>query len=284
MEITPLSRFQQAGPPSSRSKEQKSGFKPPQQQSDKKSMGWFRDKQTQTSKKKAPTSRPVTSSERVVYEILREACNQNSQAILLIRDSARLIKAQFKSMNQDFVRFSLPADTSTQGIFPLTLLCVSFVQGTQAIVFLAPVRELIPASNETEHQELVLGVPTGLIREDVRSSFRVPVLRGCGLQAKLWIEDMGPYETLPLNLSLGGALLRFDDGIPASLRKGLEIEVELSRKNLSFRCKSLIRRVSGHQLALQFQEQNQLTETTAPEPLAQLVKSLERYWLSEKSG
>ncbi len=233
-------------------------------------------------RKSAPKPVPPLAPGDEIERVLRESCSQRVPATLLLRESGQLLHAHFESVTDHFVTLRLDAAQAAPPIHTLSLLCVSFNQGRQAIVFLSPVRH--SDCDGDEGGRLVLGLPTQMIAEDVRSAFRVPVLRGSGLQVRARAQGGHVFQGHAVNVSLSGMLLRFDDGVPDTLRTHMELEVELAFGDSEITLAGAVRRRDDLQVGIQFPGAMRGGRLEPSEALQELVKSLERYWLTQKAG
>lgn len=215
--------------------------------------------------------------------LLRQCCRHAAPAIVISDGAGVIHEARFSEVQQDTVSINLFVDAvaARSLAFAPGSFCHVCFTGGRAHSFLAPIRSFRRSAPPLNVPRLTLTVPLEILGAETRTTFRIPLLDNSGLTVKGAI-DAQTRMPRPLDISLGGMLLEFDDVEDPELPVDSSFGVELALEDLATKLTGVVRRRRDQRYGLLFREVLRCGDVRPPESLREIVKRLERRWMRDR--
>ncbi|MBN2320092.1 MAG: PilZ domain-containing protein [Acidobacteria bacterium] len=211
--------------------------------------------------------------------LFRECCSFKASALILNPETNFVCHAHFASVSQDSVTFHLI--NRVRQLLKAPRLFISFSQNGICNAFFAAIVEYkdnLPLSPESISVQLA----TKIYGMETRVSYRFPIRGREGLFVRLLLANGRTLFPKPIDLSLTGILIEFDETEDPDLLSPSEVELELRLEAHSVQLKAVIKRRDGHRYGLFFPETVTSGGINAPSSLRLITMALERALLQVK--
>jgi hypothetical protein len=217
-----------------------------------------------------------------VISRLQQCCDEGTPAVILSLTRSTVSKARFSSLTGmgESLLFEL-AEGSQADFEPLSLCCVSYVQGGRGWLFVASVREFWHGDTDDEVR-LVVRTPECVTATEARQSLRVPVEPGSGLGVEIHDAEGQPIAARPVDISLGGMLIMFPQNALPDLPVGKALTVALRLGGDAVTIDAVVQRRDGASYGLRFPSFFPHDSSHLPEPYRNIVRALEKRWLRSR--
>ena len=218
-------------------------------------------------------------------DVLEECCANRLPVTVL--EPHGLHRGRFAALNRDVtidlssLRWKVGLSTAVQpwpGFIPSSVCTAFFGHQTGSAAFLGSVK-----SYDHSRRRLVLEPLTTLVKVEARRAWRIPLHKGAGLLVHLSREGKG-YSPRAVNISLTGILVEFPRDEVPDLDVGTLLDLELRLQDRSVELRTEVRRRDKDCYGLFFTDSVGEGRVTVPEPLNQIVNSLEKDWLRRRIG
>ncbi len=213
---------------------------------------------------------------------LQQCCDDRAPAVIISLTNTVVCKGRFASITKmgDSIVFQF-METPPVEFEPLSICCVSYVQGGRGWLCVTSVREFWHADDESEHVRLAVRTPESLIATEARQSLRVPILPESGLGVQIHAEHGELRAPKAVNVSLGGMLVRVAPETPP-LEIGARLTVDLWLGADELTVKAVVQRRDEGGYGLRFPAFFPHDSAHLPEPFRNIVRALEKRWLRER--
>ena len=127
--------------------------------------------------------------------------------------------------------------------------------------------------------ELRLELPSRILTTQRRAWFRVPLIGEHGLKVQVATKDQRSWPVTPIDIGMGGILIRFPKGEDPELEIGTEVTVEMRLSTDTVRLAGSVRHRRGGRYGLFFPE-TLVGGEIVPSPALQTIATVvERHWL-----
>lgn len=204
---------------------------------------------------------------------LKAACRDRTPVIVLALEPPRLCRGRFDRFSERALDLELTEQTE-ESWFAIEAHCaVVYRTVGRSSCFLATVAAI-------EGSRLTVRTPEQVASES-RSSFRVPILPGAGLQVRLLTEE-GWRDVRPIDISMTGILIECPSEV-GNLVVRSRIDLELKREHYVQSISGEVRRVAGAaRYGVFFPGVIQEGQIEPPPSLERIVRGLEVAWLRER--
>ena len=212
--------------------------------------------------------------------LFHNCCLNRAPALVLNPESDSICHARFAAVSYDSVILHLMDQVCN--LIENSRLFVSFSQNGNCCAFFATMEEykdqsiLSPAS-------LSLKPSTRIIGMESRMSYRVPIGEKVVPTVRVTTTEGQTFLPKPIDLSLTGILIEFDETEDPDLFLYDELGLELSLDKEMVQLKSVVKRRDGHRYGLFFPESVNMRGVNAPHSLRTIVESLERAFLKDSN-
>lgn len=210
--------------------------------------------------------------------LLNECCAQSVSCRLYLLHSGQMMDATFRLIESRQLVLQVLVRHRDEMLQPEALCCITFPYQSSLLAFLGCIKKI---RDNNEALEVIFDLPSELTTTNLRSSFRVPVMREAGVGLTIRLADGSRIQGDVLNVSESGleVNLPVDDG---RLMIDAELQLELSVHDDRLELPAIVRRRQQSRRALQF------ALVTTPEArqrlaaLQRIVRSLEQIWLKRR--
>lgn len=213
---------------------------------------------------------------------LQRCCEEGTPAVMLSLTRSTVSKARFSSLTGmgESLLFDL-AEGSPADFEPLSLCCVSYVQGGRGWLFVASVREFWHGKTD-DQVRLVLRTPECITATEARQSLRIPIEQGAGLAVDIQDTEGQRIVARPMDVSLGGMLISFPQNATPDLAVGTPLTVAMRLGGDSVTIDAVVQRRDGPSYGLRFPAFFPHDSTHLPETYRNIVRALEKRWLRSR--
>ncbi len=224
-----------------------------------------------------PADRPAGArQDRAVKARLRECCFRCAPALIVAPLEGYVLQCRFAEVTDEGVAFDL-FSTPPRATEPGLMCCVSYGEQDRSCIFIAPVAGRRPPRPPYPEQ-LVLALPALVSWTEARQSFRVPVVPASGLAVAARI-GAAVYLAQPLDLSLCGIGIELaEEAPPLDVGHRLDLELRLGEDTVCLQGR--VQRRYERLYGVLFPETVHGRDIRPPEGLRQMLRALERLWLS----
>jgi hypothetical protein len=212
--------------------------------------------------------------------ILHECCSYRAPAIILNPESDLICSARFASISQNSITLHLSAEASR--FLEASRFFISFSHNGNCCAFFSTVLEYQTASHLSP-PSVTFQLSGKIIGLEKRMSYRVPIGNMVMPLVRLFTPIGRILLPKPIDLSLTGIMVEFDEMEDPELLPTVELKIELRLDTHVVQLKSVVKRRDGHRYGLYFPEVVSKHGVNAPESLRKIVESLERALLQERA-
>jgi len=214
-------------------------------------------------------------------EILKECCRSQIQAVILTLQEkkvyyhARMVLVKGNSLSLRLTRKMMIAPARSSACY------FSFTYMNKSLSFFSKVLEYHHNSPD-KHAELILDIPSGIMRTESRLAHRVNVLPGSQLVVSLITDDGFNLSPRVRDVSLTGIGLDFTGKkTNPRLAVGSYVEIEMRLPPNEVRLSGEVRYRTGFRYGIAFTTVVTKDGIRPPPALKNIVSALEREWLRE---
>jgi c-di-GMP-binding flagellar brake protein YcgR len=209
-----------------------------------------------------------------VVGILAECCSSATPALALPVDVGVPFEALFLEVTNRGVTLATEAEAAEATFYSLCPCLVSFSHGGRVMAFLSQIQDWTHADDPPR---LVLELPSRLLAMEHRRLFRVPVREDHGLQVSVTADDGRVRIAKPLDITVGGMLVEFDED--PSFAIDTRLRVAMSLEEDAAEVAGLVRHRRDRRYGLSFYEIVSQGRIRPSEVLLRIVRRLEERWL-----
>lgn len=207
-------------------------------------------------------------------------CGIKKPASLVLPTRDLILRARFTGEDSLHIRLALIFPPEELYFDPNESCAVVFSSAGRTFLFTADIKSY--AVNEDGIPQVTLTKPGEIASGEARNSFRVPLHRDTRLQVTVE-SDQGKWSPRPVDISLGGILMDFQDSRIPEFEEDASIMVTLKLGDQKTELEGFVGRRDGTCYAAYFVEAlRQLRDgkRTAPAKISRIVDRLEAEWLS----
>ena len=193
--------------------------------------------------------------------------------------TAGAFRGQFAAAFSSEIVIDLFIDREDFDWRPLSRCCVVFSQQNESKVFLATVKDCTKRFGSTR-PILVLTRVSDIATGESRTAWRVPLRGYSGLDVRIIDENKKVWRPEAVDISLTGILIEFPKGGNPEFDVGASVSLGLKLDKRELKLPATVRRKNGKQYGLFFPYDLHGGEIKTSNRLRELVKGLERRWLS----
>jgi hypothetical protein len=212
--------------------------------------------------------------------ILHDCCTYRAPAIILNPESDLICNARFSSISPDAITLHLLEEASH--FLKASRFFISFSHNGNCCAFFATVLEYQTASHLSP-PSVTFQLSSKIIGLEKRMSYRVAIGNKVVPLVRLFTPIGRILLPKPIDLSLTGIMVEFDEREDPELLPTVELNIELSLDTHVVQLKSVVKRRDGHRYGLYFPEVVSNHDVNAPDSLRKIIESLERTLLQERA-
>jgi hypothetical protein len=210
---------------------------------------------------------------------LHECCTYRVPALILDPYSDSIWHARLETVSLETVTLGLFEET--HNFLKSPRYYISFTHNGLCCAFSAKVLGY-QSNTPPSFSSLTLELPGKIIDMERRMSHRIPIGEKRAPSVRLYTTENRSLRPKPKDLSLTGMMIEFDPADNPDLPPETEVGLELSFNNYAVRLQSVIKNRDGNDYFLFFTDVITEHGINAPEPLRNIVESLERAWFEER--
>lgn len=220
---------------------------------------------------------PAIFGHRDAFMVIQECCQRHLPAMIVIPDTGMTCRGSFDRTTPDMVLVKATKEES-QAYRPQSVCFVVFSLEARGFMFPASVleRDAHPAGTDLH---ITLGFPEYLVAMEIRQWFRITVPRNTKLIVEVLTKDGTIVRPTALNISLGGALLLFEENECPNVHEGGILRMKLTHEDTQVKFNAEVRRRRDTELGLVVG--SDVHDTQA---YRYLVAAVEREWLQQRSA
>jgi hypothetical protein len=203
-------------------------------------------------------------------EVLQECASYKAPAIILNTETGIRCHVRIQSASRENVVLELMEPWML--VAPRTIFCISFRYRNESLAFAS---KLLEARRSPFPGTLVIELPPTICGIEARSAFRVPVLPKSGLLINIINCEGARFIARPVNLSLTGILVNFEDLLDPELELGPGITAELTLAQYTVKLAGEVRNRNGHEYGILFREVITSKGFAPPEELREIFAIVE---------
>jgi hypothetical protein len=220
----------------------------------------------------------TTAPAAKIHSILNECCGRAASCRLHLLHSGHVIDATFDTLGADRLVLHVGTCQRDDMLLPAALCCVAFPFQQSLYAFIGCLNKVRDGDAALE---VHFDVPATMAVTNLRGAFRVPVVRGAGLELTVLLGDGTRISADALNVSETGAEigLSSDDD---RLAVDTEVQFELRFRDEQIELSAIVRRRQQLHRALQFTTPHPPDSRRKLVALQRIVRLLEQHWLKSR--
>ena len=161
-----------------------------------------------------------------VVGTLSHCCSRSLPLVIIPLEETTCYSALFATVSEGGVVVSISRELGEALFRVLSFCLICFSVGAGSKAFFAQVRDWKREDGEKDG-ELRLELPSRILTTQRRPWFRVPLIGEHGLKVQVATKDQRSWPVTPIDIGMGGILIRFPKGEDPELEIGTEVTVEM---------------------------------------------------------